>query len=181
MIMKKRFMLVLVTLMLALGAQAQFEQGTWYFNVSSTGFELSHSDATKTRLALSANVGNFIADNIALIVGTDADFYSGLSEFGVGTQARYYFPTCGVYGGLGVDVRHGFFSFSCEFCIIAQSSRPYRPALSSFRRQEIPRSTSSRSRSHAGRPGSRRTETWASGRCAASRPPGRSAARQPVL
>jgi hypothetical protein len=103
MIMKKRFMLVLVTLMLALGAQAQFEQGTWYFNVSSTGFELSHSDATKTRLALSANVGNFIADNIALIVGTNADFYSGLSEFGVGTQARYYFPTCGVYGGLGVQ------------------------------------------------------------------------------
>ena len=103
MIMKKRFMLMLVTIMLTLGAQAQFEQGTWYFNVSTTGLELSHSESTKARLALSANVGNFVADNIALIVGMNGDFYDSVSQFGVGTQARYYFQTCGVYGGLGVE------------------------------------------------------------------------------
>ena len=101
--MKKRFMLMLVTLMLTLGAQTQFEQGTWYSSISTTGFELSHSDATKARLALSANVGNFIADNIALLVGVDGDFYDNHTQLGVGTQVRYYFQTCGVYGGLGVQ------------------------------------------------------------------------------
>lgn len=106
--MIKRILLSVVLMVsVALGAHAQFEKDVWYMNASLTGLDLSHSKYEGTNFGIALSGGAFVADNVALLVNFKGQYVeNGLDETSVGAQARYYFSSCGVYGGLGVAYKH---------------------------------------------------------------------------
>ena len=91
----------------ALSAHAQFEKDTWYLNTSFTELGLTHSKSEGTRFGFQASGGVFLVDNLALLVSFKGHYVKhGTDESMVGTQLRYYFSECGVYGGLGLSYKH---------------------------------------------------------------------------
>lgn len=106
--MKKRFLMALVLSVVTAGAaHAQFEKDVWYANASLTGLDLSHSKYEGNRLGLSLSGGVFFADNTAVLVHFRGEYLEhGTDETSIGAQLRYYFASCGVYGGLGMAYKH---------------------------------------------------------------------------
>lgn len=100
--MKKCF-LMMSLLLVSLGVYAQFEQGKWIVNPSITGMNFSYSQNEHARLGGSAQVGHFVADNIALMLTLGADWSRPVDEYVVGTGGRYYFDEIGLYLGSGLD------------------------------------------------------------------------------
>jgi hypothetical protein len=105
--MKKLILLIaFITLSVSSGF-AQFEKGKWYVNASLTGLDLSHSKYEGTKFGINIGGGTFIDDNIALIVNFKGDYLEhGMDESSIGAQGRYYFSSCGIYGGLGMAYKH---------------------------------------------------------------------------
>lgn len=105
--MMKKFFASLVLLLVTLGAQAQFEKNVWYVNASLTGLDLSHSKSEGTNFGFALSGGAFIEDNVALLLNFKGQYVEhGTDETSLGAQARYYFSSCGVYGGLGLSYKH---------------------------------------------------------------------------
>ncbi|MGN0035757.1 MAG: hypothetical protein ACI36X_00840 [Bacteroidaceae bacterium] len=100
--MKKTVMCMLL-LLLAVGAQAQFEKNKWFVNTSLTGLGLSYSGSEKTRFGFDAQVGNFLTDNTALLVRVGGDYGKRmLNHTRLGVGGRYYFDRVGIFLGLGL-------------------------------------------------------------------------------
>ena len=91
--MKKILVSLMLLVMTALSAHAQFEKDVWYVNASLTGLDLSHSKNEGTNFGFALTGGAFVADNVA-------------DETSIGAQGRYYFSSCGIYGGLGMAYKH---------------------------------------------------------------------------
>lgn len=105
--MKKILVSLVMLVVVTLSAQAQFEKDTWYVNASLTGLDLTHSKAEGTRFGFQAGGGGFLADNLALLINFKGQYVKhGVDETMLGTQLRYYFSQCGVYGGLGLAYKH---------------------------------------------------------------------------
>ncbi|MGL4518357.1 MAG: hypothetical protein ACRCUJ_01285 [Phocaeicola sp.] len=105
--MKKILLSLAMLFVMVLSAQAQFEKDTWYVNTSLTGLDLTHSKGEGTRFGFQVGGGGFLADNLALLVNFKGQYVKhGWNETMLGTQLRYYFSQCGVYGGLGMSYKH---------------------------------------------------------------------------
>lgn len=105
--MKKCLASLVLVLLTTLGAQAQFEKNVWYVNASLTGLDLSHSKHEGTNFGFALSVGAFVEDNVALLLNFKGQYVEhGTDETSLGAQARYYFSSCGVYGGLGLSYKH---------------------------------------------------------------------------
>ncbi len=103
----KKILLMFVLLLACLQANAQFEKGKWYLNASLTGLDLSHSKNEGTNFGLAVAGGTFVADNLSVLVNFKGKYVeNGIDETSVGAGARYYFSSCGVYGGLGCSYKH---------------------------------------------------------------------------
>ena len=87
--MKKILVSLMLLVMTALSAHAQFEKEVWYVNASLTGLDLSHSKNEGTNFGFALTGGAFVMD-----------------ETSIGAQGRYYFSSCGIYGGLGMAYKH---------------------------------------------------------------------------
>lgn len=98
----KKLMLIVCLLIATLTAQAQFEQGKWIVNPSVTGMNLSHSKAEDTTFGFMAQAGNFLLDNVALMVTMGAEWTDLVDSYTLGTGGRYYFDQSGIYTGLGI-------------------------------------------------------------------------------
>lgn len=105
--MKKILVGLVLLLVTTLSAHAQFEKDTWYVNASLTGLDLSHSKYEGTNFGFSIGGGAFVADNIALLINFKGQYVEhGADETSIGVQGRYYFPSCGIYGGMGMAYKH---------------------------------------------------------------------------
>lgn len=105
----KKIVMTLCLLVAAVAAQAQFEKGKWIVNPSLTGLNLSHNTETdRTTFGLQGEVGSFMVDNLALMVGAGAEWnYSGtnVDVYQMGVGVRYYLNN-GIYAGVQVRMEH---------------------------------------------------------------------------
>ena len=98
--MKKILVSLMLLVMTALSAHAQFEKEVWYVNASLTGLDLSHSKNEGTNFGFALTGGAFVADNVAVLLNFKGNYVEhGMDETSIGAQGRYYFSSCGIYGG----------------------------------------------------------------------------------
>lgn len=103
--MKRILLSLLVAVFTCTGAFAQFEKGTWYLGSSLTGLNLSHSKFQGTAFGIQASAGNFLADNLMLMINFKGDYQKGPDETSVGAQVRYYLSQYGFYGAAGFSYK----------------------------------------------------------------------------
>ncbi len=96
----KKFALIICMLVASIGAaNAQFEKGTWIVNPSVTNLGFSYSKAEKAKFGFSAEAGNFLIDDVALMVQLGADWSKPVDTYDLSAGGRYYFEQTGVYVG----------------------------------------------------------------------------------
>lgn len=112
--MRKKLSLLLLTLMVALTASAQFEQGKKYISASFSGLDLGYNGSSELNVGFQAKGGYFLADNLAAVatvgynhVGDDVPDQATL-----GIQGRYYIIQNGIYLGAGVTYKHANHSYN---------------------------------------------------------------------
>ncbi|MBO4658404.1 MAG: outer membrane beta-barrel protein [Prevotella sp.] len=112
--MKKKLSLLLLTLMVAISASAQFEQGKKYISASFSGLNLGYNGSSELNVGFEAKGGYFLADNLAVIglvgyshQGDDVPDFASL-----GAQGRYYIIQNGIYLGAGATYKHGNHSYN---------------------------------------------------------------------
>ena len=108
--MTKKLSFLLVALMMALTASAQFEQGKKYISASFSGFDFSYDGTNDINIGLQAKGGYLVEDNLMLL-GSLGYNHIGADDtpdrFSVGVQGRYYIIQNGIYLGAGATYRHG--------------------------------------------------------------------------
>jgi hypothetical protein len=107
--MKKKLFTMAVALLMAVTANAQFEQGKVYVGGSLTGLNLKYSGAEKFSFGLQAKGGYMIADDFMVLgnIGYDHVGQSGVSDaFSVGVGGRYYIEQNGIYLGVNCKYLH---------------------------------------------------------------------------
>ena len=98
--------MILAALMavMSLSANAQFEYGTMYGNLSLSSFDMSYRKDTKFHFGLEAMGGSFVED--AWMVngrfGYDHQGRGEMNNFELGAGFRYYFVQNGIFLGGGV-------------------------------------------------------------------------------
>ncbi len=115
---KKVFLGALFALM-AISANAQFEAGKKYVNLSTSSLSLSYSKNDKLRLNIGAMAGMFIADDWMVYAQAEYNhkrlMYDRLVNIGrkiyqdevlLGVGGRYYIEQNGIYLGLGMQYAH---------------------------------------------------------------------------
>lgn len=90
----------------AIGAHAQFAQGTKYVGASVSGLGFSYSSSQKFRMGLDVNAGYFVADCLMLHGGVGYDHTREIDDVSVNAGARFYFDQCGVFLGAGAEYDH---------------------------------------------------------------------------
>lgn len=79
--MKKILVSLMLLVMTALSAHAQFEKEVWYVNASLTGLDLSHSKNEGTNFGFALTGGAFVADNVAVLLNFKGNYIEhGMDE-----------------------------------------------------------------------------------------------------
>lgn len=99
-------MLSLLLLVMAMGANAQFNKKTKYISASATGFGMSYSSSEKFTLGLELTGGYFIEKAWMIYGRLGYDHTRYTDNFQIGAGGRYYFTQNGVYLGLGLQYAH---------------------------------------------------------------------------
>ena len=120
---KKVFLGALFALM-AVSANAQFEAGKKYVNLSTSSLSLSYSKNDKLRLDIGAQAGVFVADDWMVFAQAEYNhkrlMYDRLRSVGrkvhqdevlLGVGGRYYIEQNGIYLGLAAQFAHHEQSF----------------------------------------------------------------------
>ena len=102
----KKITLFLLLLVAALNANAKFEKGKKYANLSFPGLGMSYSSNERFRFGLQAEGGYFISDCLLLKGNLGYDHTRYADEVAIGAGARYYFDQCGVFAGVGAEYAH---------------------------------------------------------------------------
>jgi hypothetical protein len=97
--------------MMALTANAQFEQGKKYISASFSGLELGYNGSSDFNVGLQMKGGYFVMDNL-LALGTIGYNHIGGDDdtpdrFSIGAHGRYYIIQNGIYLDAGVTYKHG--------------------------------------------------------------------------
>ena len=102
----KKLVFIVCLLVVSIGAQAQFEKGTWVINPYTTGLGFSVSKADKAQFGLGVKAGNFLAEGFAVMVEAGADWSKPVENYNIGAGGRYYFNKTGIYLGAGLKLDH---------------------------------------------------------------------------
>lgn len=115
--MMKKLFLGCIMAFSAISANAQFEAGTMYANVSSASLNLSYSKNDKLRLDVGLTAGMFVANDWMVYAVADWEHkrlmyqrfgdkkvYQDEVQLGIG--GRYYIEQNGIYLGLGLLYGH---------------------------------------------------------------------------
>lgn len=124
--MMKKFLLGCMMALCAISANAQFEAGTKYLNVSTSSLSLSYSKNDKLRFDIGLTGGIFVANDWMFYINADYNhkqlMYSRLGnrkifqdEVQLGLGMRYYIEQNGLYIGLGAQYAHTEQSFDNIF------------------------------------------------------------------
>ncbi len=103
--MKKKIALFITGLLMAVSANAQFEQGKVYVNANLSGFDFSHNGLMGSHFDIGAKGGYLISDNFSLLADINYTYYKDqFDKFNVGAGARYHISQNGLYLGAGVNL-----------------------------------------------------------------------------
>ncbi len=102
----KKWMTCLLLFVAAVSANAQFEKGTKYANVSLSGLSLSYSGSEKFRGGLDAEAGYIFTDNLMLRANVGYDHTRYIDDVRVGAGIRYYIDQNGIFLGAGAEYSH---------------------------------------------------------------------------
>jgi hypothetical protein len=102
----RKLVFSLCLLCVSIAAKAQFERGKCIINPSLTGLSLSHSSYEGTKFGIGGQVGAFLIDNAALLVGIGAEWTKPVDSYHTSVSARYYFNNTGIYLGAGLKMKH---------------------------------------------------------------------------
>lgn len=101
----KKVLFLLLFVLTAGVAHAQFEQGTKFVNTSLTGLNMQFNNDFK--LGVEAKGGMFFADDWAFTLGAGIDYGSSkLNSIYGGAGIRYYIEQNGLFLGAGVKYVH---------------------------------------------------------------------------
>lgn len=98
----KKILLIVVMMISALCANAQFEQGTRYVGANLSGLGLSYNKASEFNFGVGAEAGYFIEDGWMLRGNISYQLQHKCSVASIGAGARYYFTQNGVFMGAGL-------------------------------------------------------------------------------
>lgn len=105
--MKKKLYLVVMAMMLAMAAHAQFEKDKIYVGASMSGLGISYNGSEKTNFGLDAKGGYLIMDNVML---TGSLGYHKMEDVpsvvSLGVGGRYYIEQNGIYLGASLNYSH---------------------------------------------------------------------------
>ena len=109
--MTKKITILMFAIMMALTANAQFEQGKKYISASFSGLELGYNGSSEFNVGLQMKGGYFVMDNL-LALGTIGYNHIGGDDdtpdrFSIGAHGRYYIIQNGIYLDAGVTYKHG--------------------------------------------------------------------------
>lgn len=111
--MKKKMMMLLAALTMAVAGHAQFQQGKPYAAASLSGVNLNYTTGQKWNMDLGAKVGYFAMDNIMLTGQLEYDYRNdGPNYFSLGPGIRYYIVQNGIYLGAGLNYVHADHSYN---------------------------------------------------------------------
>ncbi len=107
---------MVVTLLMAITANAQFEQGKKYISASFSGLDLNYNGTSEFSVGFEAKGGYLVEDNL-MVLGTLGYNHIGGDDktpdrFSIGAQGRYYIIQNGIYLGLGATYKHGNHSYN---------------------------------------------------------------------
>lgn len=102
----KKLTFLLLLLVTTLSASAQFDKGTKYVGLSTTGLNLSYSSSQKSIFGIDAEAGYFISDCLLLKANAGYEHLDGINNVRIGATGRYYFDQCGVFLGTGAEYNH---------------------------------------------------------------------------
>lgn len=104
----KRLSFLLVALLLAVAAHAQFQEGKGYLGASLTGLDLHYNQKTDLSLGVEAKAGYLFLDNW-MVLGQASYDHNGAADtndFTVGAGLRYYIIQNGLYLGVNAKLLH---------------------------------------------------------------------------
>lgn len=105
----KKLGILCASLMMAVAAHAQFEQGKVYCGASLSGLNLSYNGSSDLNLGVNGQVGYMFCDDL-MAVGTLSYQHTGkegVKDYvSVGVQGRYYIVQNGLYLGVGAKLAH---------------------------------------------------------------------------
>lgn len=113
--MVKKLLVLMVTTLFALSANAQFEKDKMYIGGSLTGLNLSYSGSTELNLGLQAQAGYMLEDDIMVLAqaALQLNNLSGSHDsFAVGLGGRYYIEQNGVFLGVNCKFVHAGKSYN---------------------------------------------------------------------
>ena len=113
--MRKKLSLLLLTLMVALSASAQFEQGKKYISASFSGLDLGYNGSSELNVGFQAKGGYFLADNLAVLAQVGYNHIGAddvPDQASLGLQGRYYIIQNGIYLGAGATYKHSNHSYN---------------------------------------------------------------------
>lgn len=105
--MKKKLYLVVMVMMLAMAAHAQFEKDKIYVGASMSGLGISYNGSEKTNFGLDAKGGSMIMDNVMLTGSLGYHKMDNVpSVVSLGVGGRYYIEQNGIYLGASLNYSH---------------------------------------------------------------------------
>lgn len=105
--MIRKLTLMLVCLMAAVAANAQFERGKKYIGASLSGFNLSYNSSEKSHVGLQAKAGLMFTDDWLVDAFIDYDKQKDVpSKYSFGAGVRYYIIQNGLYLGVSASYLH---------------------------------------------------------------------------
>lgn len=138
----KKIILALLVAIVSVNANAQFEKGTKYINMSLTGLDMSYQKGQKFHFGLEGQAGYFVKQNWMVGGKLGYEYQGGSSshDFNLGANFRYYFVKSGVFVGGGLLYQHAGVSYGSTanfislvpeagYCFYINKSISIEPAL----------------------------------------------------
>ena len=105
--MKKKMMMMFLSLLVSAASYAQFEQGKLYANASLSGLDLSYNSLKKWNLGINAKFGCFFADDWMVLVDGSWNIRDDApNDYRIGAGFRYHIEQNGLYLGAGACYKH---------------------------------------------------------------------------
>lgn len=102
--MKKLLALFLLVCSFAIGARAQFEEGTSYVSTQLSSLNLSFSEQNRFRFAMSGHAGYFFTDGWMAHANVGFEHIADkIDKFNIGAGLRYHFYENGISLGTGIE------------------------------------------------------------------------------
>ena len=97
--------MIIVALVMTLTASAQFEEGTWYGNASTSSLNLCYNSTSKCAFNLNAKAGYCLADNLMVLASAGVDTQDSYTNLSIGVGGRYYIIQNGIYLGANLQIK----------------------------------------------------------------------------